>query len=146
MGDAGALPLGYLLAAIALKLRFPPEVDHLASVTAIVLFTAPALFDTTLVVISRVGHHRPIYIGGTDHTSHRLLRLGISTRRVATLVTLVAAACAGLGVAVGRGALDPLPVVVPLAVIAVAGLILLLRLPADASAAPSSNDAPAHHD
>ena len=51
MGDAGTLPLGYLLAVIALKLRFP--VSHFASITAIVLFTAPALFDTALVVISR---------------------------------------------------------------------------------------------
>ena len=131
MGDAGALPLGYLLAAIALKLRFP--VEHFASVTAVVLFTAPALFDTTLVVISRVARHHPIYIGGTDHTSHRLLRLGLSTRRVASLITLSAGACAGLGVAVGRGALDPLPVMIPLALVAASGLVALLRLPAEAS-------------
>ncbi len=51
MGDAGALPLGYLLAVIALKLRFP--VEHPASITAIVLFAGPALFDTAVVVISR---------------------------------------------------------------------------------------------
>lgn len=145
MGDAGALPLGYLLAAIALKLRFP--VEHFASVTAVVLFTAPALFDTTLVVISRVARHRPIYIGGTDHTSHRLLRLGLSTRRVASLITLCAAACAGLGVAVGRGTIDPLPVIVPLAIVAIVGLVALLRLPAEASAAPTNtHGSPAHRD
>ncbi|HVV37487.1 MAG TPA: MraY family glycosyltransferase [Acidimicrobiales bacterium] len=144
MGDAGALPLGYLLAAIALKLRFP--VAHEASIAAVVLFTAPALFDTTLVVISRIARHRPIYVGGTDHTSHRLLRLGLPTRVVASLITLVAAACGGLGVAVGRGALDPVPVIVPLTLVAAAGLVALLRLPAEAPVPTNSYGAPSHRD
>ncbi len=144
MGDAGALPLGYLLAAIGLKLRFP--VEHTASVTAIVLFTAPALFDMTLVVISRASQGRPIYVGGTDHASHRLLRLGIPTRVVAALIIAAAAICGALGVAVGRGSLPALPVAVPMALIGVAGLIALLRLPADAPAAIDSNGTPAHSD
>jgi UDP-GlcNAc:undecaprenyl-phosphate GlcNAc-1-phosphate transferase len=144
MGDAGSLPLGYLLAAIALKLRFP--VEHFASITAVALFTAPAIFDTTLVVISRTVHHRPIYIGGTDHTSHRLLRLGIPTRTVASLITLSAAACAALGVAVGRGALDPLPVILPLALVAAFGLVALLRLPSEAPVQANSYGTPAHCD
>ena len=144
MGDAGSLPLGYLLAALALKLRFP--VEHFASITAVVLFTAPALFDTTLVVISRVQNGRPIYIGGTDHTSHRLLRLGLPTRRVASLITLTAAACAALGVAVGRGTLDPLPVIVPLTLVAAFGLVALLRLPSEASVPANSYGTPAHRD
>jgi UDP-GlcNAc:undecaprenyl-phosphate GlcNAc-1-phosphate transferase len=146
MGDAGALPLGYLLAALALKLRFP--VAHFASITAVVLFTAPALFDTALVVISRSARHLPIYVGGTDHTSHRLLRTGLSTRRVATLITLVAAACAALGVAVGRGALAPLPVIVPVGIVSAVGLLLLLRLPAEAPASVTKtpDGTPAHYD
>jgi UDP-GlcNAc:undecaprenyl-phosphate/decaprenyl-phosphate GlcNAc-1-phosphate transferase len=144
MGDAGALPLGYLLAAIALKLRFP--VEHFASVTAIVLFTAPALFDTTLVVISRVARHRPIYIGATDHASHRLLRLGIPTRSVAALITLASAVCAGLGVAVGRGTLPALPTAVPVALVGVLGLVALLRLPAEATATTNPHGTPAHLD
>lgn len=144
MGDAGALPLGYLLAAIALKLRFP--VEHFASITAIVLFTAPALFDTTLVVISRLAQHRPIYIGGTDHTSHRLLRLGVKPRVVATLITLVSAATAGLGVAVGRGRLPAFGVATPMALIAVCGLAALLRLPASAPEPTTLYGAPARLD
>lgn len=129
MGDAGALPLGYLLAAIALKLRFP--VPHTSSITAIVLFTAPALFDTTLVVISRIQRGKPIYNGGTDHSSHRLLRLGWSTRLVASLITLVSAICAGLGVLVARGGAPALPVALPVGIIAIVGLLVLLRMPAE---------------
>src|SRR5437660_8886799 len=58
MGDAGSLLLGYLLATIALTLRFP--VDHPASLSAVVLLLGAALFDTTLVVIARVRSGRRI--------------------------------------------------------------------------------------
>ena len=97
------------------------------------LFAAPALFDTTVVVISRAARRVPVYVGGTDHTSHRLLRLGLSTRLVATIITIVSAACAALGVIVGRGVVAPLPVAVSAGVIGVVLLIAMLRLPATAS-------------
>jgi UDP-GlcNAc:undecaprenyl-phosphate GlcNAc-1-phosphate transferase len=142
MGDAGTLPLGYLLAAIALKLRFPAP--HASSIAAVVLFTAPALFDTTLVVISRTARNKPIYQGGTDHTSHRLLRLGWSTHVVAGLITAVAAGAAALGVLVGRGVLPALPVMAPGAVIGIVLLGLLLRLPAE-PARSTPHDASARH-
>ena len=80
MGDAGSLFLGFLLAVIALKLR--TGVGHFPSAVAAVLLVAPAVLDTTLVVISRVRSGRPIYIGGTDHSSHRLMLLGIGPRAV----------------------------------------------------------------
>src|SRR4051812_41101301 len=51
MGDAGSLFLGFLLASLALKLRFPA--GHRAGLVAVALVAAPAIFDTTLVVISR---------------------------------------------------------------------------------------------
>jgi len=131
LGDAGALPVGYLLAVIALKLRF--QVPHPASIVAVVLLTAPALFDTALVVISRVQRRVPIYVGGVDHTSHRLLRLGLSTRAVAGWIALVTALCVSLGLAVGRGVLEPAPVMVPVAILGIGMLLGLLRLPATAS-------------
>lgn len=140
MGDAGALPLGFLLAAIALKLRFPAP--HSSSITAIVLFTAPALFDTTLVTISRVARGKPVYQGGTDHTSHRLLRLGWSPHLVAGLITAAAAIAAALGVLVGRKVLPALPVALPLGLLGAILLGLLLRLPAEPEVA-SANDSKA---
>lgn len=138
MGDAGTLPLGYLLAAIALKLRFPAP--HASSITAIVLFTSPALFDTALVVISRTARGKAVYQGGTDHTSHRLLRLGWSTHVVAALITAASGAAAALGVLVGRGVLPALPVAAPLAVLGAILLTVLLRMPAEPPV-PAPNDA-----
>jgi UDP-GlcNAc:undecaprenyl-phosphate GlcNAc-1-phosphate transferase len=117
MGDAGSLFLGFLLASLALKLRFP--VHHLAALAAVALLAGLALFDTTLVVVSRWRDGRPIYLGGTDHTSHRLLRLGLSTPLVGVALLVATAFCSSLGVAVGRG-LVPAWVIVPVAVTGVA--------------------------
>jgi UDP-GlcNAc:undecaprenyl-phosphate GlcNAc-1-phosphate transferase len=123
MGDAGSLFVGFLLAALALKLRFP--VSHLAGVSAVGLLAGLALFDTTLVVISRTWHRRPLLMGGTDHTSHRLMRLGMSTPAVGMLLMVVAAGCGAMGVAVGRGVLSAW-VVVPVGAAGLFALGLLL--------------------
>ena len=123
MGDAGSLFLGFLLASIALKLRFP--VDHWAALAAVALLAGVAIFDTTLVVISRVRRGQPIYLGGTDHTSHRLLRLGLSTPVVGLTLVVATAVCGSLGVAVGRGAI-PAWVFVPTAGASFAFLAALL--------------------
>jgi UDP-GlcNAc:undecaprenyl-phosphate GlcNAc-1-phosphate transferase len=127
MGDAGSLFLGYLLAVIALKLRFP--VSHASSILAVILFTGPALFDTTLVVIARVREGRPIYLGSTDHVAHRLLQRGMNPRQVASLLALVCGGCSVLGGLVGRGVIPPSPVIllaVPSTLLTLTGL---LRLP-----------------
>ena len=139
MGDSGSLFLGYVLAVIALKLRFP--VDHPASISSIVLLTGPALFDTTLVVISRTSKGLPIYVGGTDHTAHRLLRIGLSTRTVAMLLAAACALCCGLGVGVGRGFIPAGATVSAATACAAVLLVWLLRLPStDAEAAEVAAD------
>lgn len=127
LGDAGSLFLGYLLAVVALKLRFP--VDHVASGAAVLLVTGPALFDTTLVVISRTRAGRPIYLGGTDHTSHRLLRLGLPVPVVAIVLAAGAGILGLLGIAVGRGVMSPWQVLVPTLTVAAGLLVSLLRVP-----------------
>jgi UDP-GlcNAc:undecaprenyl-phosphate/decaprenyl-phosphate GlcNAc-1-phosphate transferase len=126
MGDAGSLFLGFLLAVISLKLRTP--VPHAASIVAVVLLVGPAVFDTTLVVISRASHGRRIFIGGTDHTSHRLLLLGVPRAGVtAVLVGATTASCT-LGILVAEGTLAP-EVAVPVALVPALGmLVFLLRM------------------
>jgi UDP-GlcNAc:undecaprenyl-phosphate/decaprenyl-phosphate GlcNAc-1-phosphate transferase len=127
LGDTGSLFLGFLLAAIALKLRFvvaPPE-----SVAAVGLLLGPALFDTTLVVVSRARARRPIYVGGTDHCSHRLLLLGLGTRSVAALLAAATAGCGALGLAVGRAVLPAAPLAAGAATVGVVVLVALLRVP-----------------
>lgn len=126
LGDAGSLFLGFLLSVAALKIRFP--VDHGAGAIAIGFIAGPALFDTTLVVLARLASRRPIYVGGCDHTSHRLVRLGVPTRWVAPVLAAVTVGCGALGVAVGSGVLTAL-VVIPVVVLAGGALAILLRVP-----------------
>ena len=124
LGDAGSLFLGFLLASLALELR--STAGHRAVLAAVVLLAGPALFDTTLVVVSRVRAGRSIMVGGTDHTSHRLARMGLATPVVVGMLAVVTAVSCSLGVAVHRGALAPWAVV-PLAMLALIPMAVLLR-------------------
>ena len=88
MGDAGSLLLGFLLATLAIKLRF----DHDPAVTLLVplLVLGVPLFDTTLVTLSRLSRRQnPLTAAGKDHLSHRLTLLGLSNREAVMIVSLV---------------------------------------------------------
>ncbi|HYR52880.1 MAG TPA: MraY family glycosyltransferase [Candidatus Dormibacteraeota bacterium] len=70
LGDAGSHLLGFSLAALALQsLQGSFTLPHLA---AVLLILAYPIFDATFVVWDRVVGRRPFYVGGTDHTTHRL--------------------------------------------------------------------------
>jgi hypothetical protein len=90
------------------------------------------------VVIARVREGRPIYLGSTDHSAHRLLQLGMNPRQVAGVLALVCGGCSVLGILVGRGLVPAPPVIAVAAAGAVVMLTWLLRLPvAAAGRAPS---------
>ena len=93
MGDAGSLFLGFVLSVLLLKLRATPT----ARVDVAVILAVPgvALFDTTLVMVSRVAARRNPFLGGRDHTSHRLVLLGMSVRQ-AVLTIYVAGLVLGI--------------------------------------------------
>jgi UDP-GlcNAc:undecaprenyl-phosphate GlcNAc-1-phosphate transferase len=80
MGDAGALFLGFILAILALQLRFPQN-DNVVTWMVPVLILGTPIFDTTLVIISRSRRGvNPLTTAGKDHTSHRLVELGLGQR------------------------------------------------------------------
>ncbi len=95
MGDSGSLFLGFTLASIGIKLRFPQNVTFVTWMIPLLVLGVP-IFDTTLVVISRLRRRlNPLTTPGTDHTSHRLTYAGL-TRREAVLVLYIAAFFMGL--------------------------------------------------
>jgi len=95
MGDAGAMFIGYTLAAVGIKLRFPGNVTFVTWMIPVLVLGVP-IFDTTLVFISRLRRRlNPLTTPGTDHTSHRLVRLGFTQREAVLMLYL--AGC-GLGV------------------------------------------------
>lgn len=105
MGDGGSHLLGSFLAGAAL-MATPAMSSTLAPVAAIpvVLLLIP-IFDTSFVTLARGLAGRSAFLGGRDHTSHRLVALGIGERR-AVLVLYVLTAIGG-GVALGLVELPP---------------------------------------
>ena len=100
MGDSGSLFLGFLLAVIGLKLRFdgPTEVTFFVPI----LVLGVALFDTTLVTATRLIHRRSPFLGGRDHTSHRLVFVGLPVPVAVSLIYAVAVSLGWLGLIMSR--------------------------------------------
>jgi len=65
-----------------------------------VLLLLIPIIDTTLVTVSRRMAGRPVSQGGRDHTSHRLVALGLSERSAALVLWTIAAASGALAVLV----------------------------------------------
>lgn len=80
MGDGGAMFLGFMMATLGLKLRFP-ELPQTTSWLIPVLILGVPIFDTTLITISRTRRGLlPFSSPGKDHTAHRLANLGLGHR------------------------------------------------------------------
>ncbi|MBN1886679.1 MAG: undecaprenyl/decaprenyl-phosphate alpha-N-acetylglucosaminyl 1-phosphate transferase [Thermoflexales bacterium] len=94
MGDAGTLFLGFVLAGLGIKLRFPGASSPWMTWMVPVLVLGVPIFDTTLVFISRLRRGvNPLTTAGKDHTSHRLARFGLSHREAVMALYLVACGC-----------------------------------------------------
>ncbi|MDR7423049.1 MAG: hypothetical protein QN159_11385 [Armatimonadota bacterium] len=102
MGDAGSGFLGLML-AVAATLGSSQNVTHvLASLLAPGLVLAVPIFDSLMVTWQRVAHRRPIFRGGRDHPSHRMVRMGLSERRAVVLLYALSALSGAAAVAAAR--------------------------------------------
>jgi UDP-GlcNAc:undecaprenyl-phosphate GlcNAc-1-phosphate transferase len=88
MGDAGSLFLGFSLAILGLQLRFPENVPVVTWMVPVLILGLP-IFDTTLVVFSRIRRGVSPNTAGKDHTSHRLVARGFSQREAVLFLYLV---------------------------------------------------------
>jgi UDP-GlcNAc:undecaprenyl-phosphate/decaprenyl-phosphate GlcNAc-1-phosphate transferase len=86
MGDCGSMFLGFTMGGMALLSAYD-RTRHVSTVlmTPVLIMLIP-IFDTTIVTITRKLAGRPVSQGGRDHTSHRLVALGISERRAVILM------------------------------------------------------------
>jgi UDP-GlcNAc:undecaprenyl-phosphate GlcNAc-1-phosphate transferase len=100
MGDSGALTLGLSFAALTLRHAStePARSNPLSIVAAPVLVLLIPIFDTTLVTASRLLSGRAPSQGGRDHSSHRLVALGLSEPAAVGLLWLLAAVAGAFGV------------------------------------------------
>lgn len=103
MGDSGSMFIGFFLAGAALvnvaggrSRSFVPVL----AVPILVLFIP--IFDTTFVTILRKLSGRAASQGGRDHTSHRLVALGMSERRAVWMLYGLAGLSGFLAIMVSR--------------------------------------------
>ena len=101
MGDAGSLFLGFLLAVLGLKLTLTGTPSVVALFVPLLVLGIP-VFDTTLVTWQRLTHGRNPMQGGRDHTSHRLVWVGIPVPVAVCLLYATTVALGWLAVLLAR--------------------------------------------
>ena len=89
MGDSGSMFLGFSLSAIVILSSTRHITNLLATMAVPVLILSVPIFDTALVSLMRNFHGRSLFKGGKDHTSHRLVSLGLSERKTVLLLYLL---------------------------------------------------------
>ncbi len=99
MGDSGSQTLGFALAALGLTASWRVAGTTVATLILPILVLAVPILDTTLVTVARLLDGRPIYQGGRDHTSHRLVRFGLSERHAVALLALISLCIGGSSLA-----------------------------------------------
>ncbi|MFY9621663.1 MAG: hypothetical protein WAQ99_17755 [Pyrinomonadaceae bacterium] len=101
MGDCGSMFIGFFLASTALvNLSGGRSRSFLPVLAVPILVLFIPIFDTTFVTILRKLSGRAASQGGRDHTSHRLVALGMSERRAVWMLYGLAAVSGLLAVAV----------------------------------------------
>jgi UDP-GlcNAc:undecaprenyl-phosphate GlcNAc-1-phosphate transferase len=101
MGDCGSMFVGFLLASSVLMNQVGGRsrgVLTILAVPALILFVP--IFDTTFVTILRKLWGRKASQGGRDHTSHRLVALGLSERNAVLMLCGFAILAGALALAV----------------------------------------------
>lgn len=97
LGDAGSHLVGFLLAVLAiLPDYYSSEHPVRTAVFNPLLILAVPLGDLVWVVILRWRLGRPVYVGDTNHVSHRLVRRGLSPSTAVLLIWLLAALAGAL--------------------------------------------------
>lgn len=102
MGDCGSMFVGFLLASSVLLGQTGGRSRSIFTILAVpVLILFVPIFDTTFVTILRKLWGRKASQGGRDHTSHRLVALGLSERSAVLMIYSFAVAAGVLSLLVG---------------------------------------------
>lgn len=126
MGDAGSLFIGFMLSAMMISIR-PEEsyangvFNQLSVIFIPILILFVPILDTAFVSCMRKLTARSIFQGGTDHSSHRMVAIGLSEKK-AVLVLYLFSALSGIIALV----IIPLDFFVSILIIALYLLLVLL--------------------
>jgi len=125
MGDMGSQVLGFVLAVLAIKLRFSTPLS-IATWSVPILVLGLPIFDISLVVFTRLREGRSPAEAGKDHTSHRLAQMGLGNRNAVLVLYAVCIALGSVAVWVSRSQPDTALIIV--AVVFVAALAAFMGL------------------
>ena len=101
MGDCGSMFVGFLLSTSVLLSQSGGRSRGVFSILAVpVLILFVPIFDTTFVTVIRKLWGRKASQGGRDHTSHRLVALGLSERSAVLMLYTFAIGAGALALAV----------------------------------------------
>ena len=117
--------LGFTLAAVGM-IYTPNGLPQASSWFVPILVLGVPIFDTTLVVASRLIHHRPVFRADCSHTYHQLVALGLDPIRavlVIQLATLVLSFVAFIALS-----LPPLEATLTFFGMVLAGVIIIIFL------------------
>jgi UDP-GlcNAc:undecaprenyl-phosphate GlcNAc-1-phosphate transferase len=101
LGDCGALPVGFILAGIAVKSSIKASAAIAVAVPLLAL--ALPILDVGLAVVRRMVRRRPVFEGDRDHIHHRLVDLGLTPRRAVVTLYGVAVLFTSLAMAIAMG-------------------------------------------
>ncbi len=112
MGDSGSLVIGFSLAVLTLQHAESEPVNTLARFAVPLLVMLVPIFDTILVSMIRILSGRKASVGGKDHTSHRLVLMGLKERNAVLFLYGVASLSAISAIFVNRSDQLTSPVVI----------------------------------
>ncbi len=120
MGNAGSTFVGYTMSTLTILETFYKKgvPSHLAVIMPVLILAVP-IYDMASVIIIRLARKLPVYHGDTNHFSHRLLRLGLTTRQAVAVIY-------GITLLIGTGCLFLPFVPVSMALLIFAGCALFL--------------------
>ncbi len=84
MGDSGSLFIGFVFGFISILFNWNPtsDIQIYNSIAPVFLFFTIPILDFLTVFYHRIKNNISPTTGGTDHISHRLLKKGLSVRRI----------------------------------------------------------------
>ncbi|MBT8351515.1 MAG: glycosyl transferase, partial [Deltaproteobacteria bacterium] len=112
MGDSGSLLIGFSLALLTLQhAEYEPSKTFARIAVPLLVMLVP-IFDTILVSMIRILSGRKASMGGKDHTSHRLVLMGLKERNAVLFLYGVASVSAVSAIFVNQSDKLTSPVVI----------------------------------
>lgn len=90
MGDCGSMFNGFALAWLSIPAASTSVGRSLLCNLSPLLVLSYPIFDTVLVSVLRWKAGRSVFIGGRDHSSHRIVSLGLTERQAARVIWMLA--------------------------------------------------------